>query len=310
MLRRTMTLSKNNFQKAALFIQTHARDVDKALFNFYFDHGTSDDVLNALKAYQNSDGGFGHGLEADFRTPTSSNLATTIALQYVQSVKINGNNNLLNRALSFFAHSFSAAHNHWRPVPDDVNDHPHAPWWHLDGQTKQCVVEQSWENPTVEILGYLSHYPNTFPHDLINELIKITLTNLESLSEPPEHVLYCYQRFYRNTTDTIRKRIHERLGELIRAVVNTNADDWATQYVPKPLDFVNTPDSPFFSLFPDLIDKNLDFMIHELDKGVAWYPVWSWGQYEVEWEIARLEWAGKKTVDNLICLKNFSRIEY
>lgn len=305
-----MKLSHKNLQKVAGFIHDHARELDKAVFNYHFNHGKPEDILRELKRFQNPDGGFGHGLESDFRTPSSSNLATTIALQYMQACCIDEHNDMLINALSFFTASFSKEWNRWQPVPDDVNDHPHAPWWHLDEQTKQCIVEQRWENPAVEILGYLSHYPNVFKHDIVNSLIEKALSDLESYSElPAEHVLFCYQRFYHNTTETIRERIYDRLCELIRAVVNTSESDWAVQYVPKPLDFVSSPHSPFYTIFPELIDKNLDFMIHQVDDSNAWYPVWSWGQYESEWELARQEWAGNKSVENLICLQRFSRIE-
>ena len=56
------------FQRARAFVMEQGRDLDRALLDFHFGDGTPESVLAALAAYQNDDGGFGHGLEPDLRT--------------------------------------------------------------------------------------------------------------------------------------------------------------------------------------------------------------------------------------------------
>ena len=63
---------KSIFEKAKSFIDRHARPLDLARWQYHFENGTRDAVLDALKDYQNDDGGFGHGLEADCLNPNSS----------------------------------------------------------------------------------------------------------------------------------------------------------------------------------------------------------------------------------------------
>ena len=72
-------LSQAAFRRAKTFVMEQGRDLDRALLAFHFEDGTADDVLTALAAYQNDDGGFGHGLEPDLRTQASSAIATTVA---------------------------------------------------------------------------------------------------------------------------------------------------------------------------------------------------------------------------------------
>ena len=81
-----MLLSLDSFEKAVSFIKTTAREVDKALYRFYFEGGTKTAVLAALAPYQNEDGGFGHGIEPDFRMAGSSPMATSVALQYCAEI--------------------------------------------------------------------------------------------------------------------------------------------------------------------------------------------------------------------------------
>lgn len=54
-----------NTEKAKQFILKTARPVERAEFLYHFYNGPKEAVVEALRPYQNTDGGFGHGLEAD-----------------------------------------------------------------------------------------------------------------------------------------------------------------------------------------------------------------------------------------------------
>lgn len=60
------------FEKARKFIYRNARPLDFARWRYFFEDGAAQDVVRALTAYQNPDGGFGHGLEADALNPNSA----------------------------------------------------------------------------------------------------------------------------------------------------------------------------------------------------------------------------------------------
>ena len=70
-------LSRADFDRAKRFISAHARPLDRSLFVYHFQSGPADDVMAELVRFQNEDGGFGRGLEPDFRLGASSALATT-----------------------------------------------------------------------------------------------------------------------------------------------------------------------------------------------------------------------------------------
>ena len=56
---------------ARQFMAGHARLLDRRRFELLFDGGDPEPVLDALRAYRNADGGYGHGLEPDLRAPES-----------------------------------------------------------------------------------------------------------------------------------------------------------------------------------------------------------------------------------------------
>lgn len=53
------------FEKARKFIYKNARPLDLARWQYHFENGSREAVLQALQVYQNEDGGYGHGLEPD-----------------------------------------------------------------------------------------------------------------------------------------------------------------------------------------------------------------------------------------------------
>lgn len=56
---------------ARAFMATHARILDRRRFLRLLQEGQPSDVLAAVDAYRNDDGGYGWGLEADLRSPES-----------------------------------------------------------------------------------------------------------------------------------------------------------------------------------------------------------------------------------------------
>ena len=69
------------FNNARNFIYRNARPIEFALWKYHFENGSKESVLEALKAYQNDDGGFGHALEPDSFNPGSSPITTNHAVK-------------------------------------------------------------------------------------------------------------------------------------------------------------------------------------------------------------------------------------
>ncbi|PFA67724.1 hypothetical protein CN378_09370 [Bacillus sp. AFS015802] len=67
-----MKLSTEQWNKGKAYIQQNARALEQKLFNYYFEEGSKDEAIEELSTYQNTDGGFGHSIEPDFRLAISS----------------------------------------------------------------------------------------------------------------------------------------------------------------------------------------------------------------------------------------------
>ena len=70
-----------DFSAAAAFVAANARVLDRRRFQRLFEDGPAAPVRDAVAAYRNDDGGFGHALEPDCRAPGSQPAAVAMALR-------------------------------------------------------------------------------------------------------------------------------------------------------------------------------------------------------------------------------------
>ena len=82
-------LSHEAFDRVARALGQYARNLELAQFNYFFNNGTPEKILQELSFFQNADGGFGRGLEPDFILPDSSPMASSIALQILSQLPLN-----------------------------------------------------------------------------------------------------------------------------------------------------------------------------------------------------------------------------
>ena len=140
-----MKLEQARFELAREYIRDHARPVDRALFEFWFKSGSPARVAAELRAYQNEDGGFGRALEPDFRLEASSVAATTFAFRYLREVGASSGVPLVPSGIAYLVASYDRDRRAWPHVPPEVNEAPHAPWWHVDEH--RADDELQWGKP-------------------------------------------------------------------------------------------------------------------------------------------------------------------
>lgn len=294
------------YDGAVNYLQTKARSLEKALYAYHFTGGAAADVLAALAAFQNEDGGFGHGLEPDIRLADSSVIATTIAFQRFRELNTPSDDPLVTKACRYLLDTYDAQRLNWPIIPPNIDDAPHAPWWVHKGD-----LENSLSNPRAEIAGYLNQYPEHFPQEMSQQVTQSVVDYL--LSQPDKlemHDLLCYLRLWETPQlpDDTKTVLLEKLRRVVNNTVERNPEGWR-QYGLPPLAVISTPDSPFAESFKDVIPQNLDFLLESQNEDGTWGPNWSWGdQWPEAWEQAKRDWTGVITLDNLRKLRIFGRL--
>ncbi len=172
--------TKAQQQKAKEYIFTAGRQLEQALYRYYFEDGSAEGVFTALTAFQNSGGGFGRALEPDLRAPESSALATSHALEILRDLGASADHPLVKNAIGYLLKTYDREKGVWRIIPKTTDSNPHAPWW------SQERLEETFDhflaNPRPELVGYLFTYeslvPENFKEPLLDEVLKGNVLNL------------------------------------------------------------------------------------------------------------------------------------
>ena len=302
-------LSKTLLNQLNSYMNTEARPLERSIFNYYFNDSNSDDILDSLEAFQNSDGGFGQGIEPDFKLIHSSPMATSIGLRHLNVIDNNDRaQKMIARAVEYLETAFDSNRKGWYGVPRNVNEYPHALWWEFRDDICMTVIDYSWGNPTAELIGYLYTYKEYLNNLDIYSLIKYAITNLNERTEfKSEHEIYSYIRLYNVLDKEFSSQIEDVLKVAVTQLVNTDESEWI-DYVPTPLKFIEMDSKNFFGIERKFIDQNLDYLIDRLEKNGKILTTWQWDKYLEEWEISKIEWMGILTLGALLSLSKFNRI--
>ncbi|MHA2358695.1 MAG: hypothetical protein ACXAB5_00335 [Candidatus Thorarchaeota archaeon] len=287
-------LSKEAFALAREFIHKNARPLDRALFTYLFEEGPRKAVVQELSKFQNSDGGFGNALEPDFRLKSSSPMATSVGLQYCKVIEASTDEEIVAQSIQYLLSSYDYEHGYWPNTSLEVNNEPHAPWWHIEAV--KPPTEESWANPSAELAGYIHRYKSLVPNDFIVNLNRRIQTNVES-SEYIDglYKVMCWERAYREFPEPLQSMAAEKIRKTFEKIAPLKQDDLGEIRI-----LWLAPDSDAILLsYPGNVYNLMHREIERQSDDGGWSPSWKWGQYEDIWPIAEKEWAGKITLDCL-----------
>ncbi|MCR3923298.1 MAG: hypothetical protein NUK65_12420, partial [Firmicutes bacterium] len=268
-------LSKNTLAQASKQIKEYGRPLERRLLENYFFAGSSDDVVSELIKYQNEDGGFGHGIESDFRLPLSSPMATSVGLRHLATVdELPKAQQLIKAAIGYLESTFNADRKGWFIVGKEVNDYPHAPWWNFNIEEGMTILDHNWGNPSAELLGFLYKYRNYVTALDVMNGVEFALTYIEQKQTfSSEHEIYCYLALHEKMPLELQQRLEKRLIVAINQLIVYDEKQWQ-EYVPTPLDFVPARHSTRFGIEEAKINSNLEFLITNLEARGHINPPW------------------------------------
>ncbi len=300
------TLDSAAFGRARDFLLAHPHALTRARFRLHFDAGPADAVREALRAYANPDGGFGHGIEPDFQLPDSSPMATSWAFHFLREIDAGDDDDLVRGAIDYLARTWDPERPGWEDVPKAVNDHPHAPWWGREpGQ-----APDPWGNPDADIAAALYEHRALVPAGLLDEVTDVALQRLEATPAPcPRYIALCYLELARSAPTEVAAPILARLAADAREILDLDPAVIAAQEF-QVWWLAESPDDPLAEALGPEIAANLDAEVARQDPQGYWAPRWAWGPaYPEAWERARRELLASETVRTLRALRNWGRIE-
>jgi hypothetical protein len=279
-----------DFDAAAHFMAAHARVIDRRVFQRLFQDGAAGPVRAAVAAYRNDDGGFGHGLEPDVRTPASQPAATEMALR-VMDLTDEWDTAMVKGAIDWLA-SIAPAEGGTAFAEPSVADGPHAPWWvPAEGHPASLIQ-------TGQIAGML--YARGFSHPWLDRATGLMWERIGTLAEPNAYEMFGVLAFLEHVPDRPRAQAaFDRVGRLLLEGNLVALDPEAAGDVQTPLDFAPLPGSIARVLFDDAtIAAHLDHLASGQRDDGGWMFNWlAWSP------AAEADWRGFLTVDALRVLR-------
>ena len=244
-------LKMNNItlQKAKEFMYRNARPLDLARFQYHFENGSKETVINVLSYYQNEDGGFGHAVEADCWNPNSIPLHSNTASDIIREIDFeDANHPVIQGLLKWYGSGEHFNGKTWSITVPSNNYYPHAPWWHTDS-VSSCHTDY---NGTSQIAGFIVRYAEP-GSDLFNLGIRIVNEAIDALS-PEEimdmHTCTCYIRMKEyiekaGAMDLVPyDELKAKLKKSVNKLIVTDKTKWSA-YMCKPSQFFNSRESEY-----------------------------------------------------------------
>jgi hypothetical protein len=296
-----------DFTSAATFIAANARVIDRRRFERLFGGGGARPVRDAVAAYRNDDGGFGHALEPDCRAPGSQPLAVEMALRIMDETDT-WDEDLVRDACDWLA-AIAPAEGGAAGTEPSLLAWPHAPWWLPEEGHPPSVIATGLIAGTLHARG-VSHAWLDRATDLMwTRIDALARSGGSELSGGPggEYEMLGVLRFLQHVPD--RDRAHVVFGLVGPLVIERNMvalDPEAPGEVHSPLDYAPEPDSLARELFDAAtIKAHLDHLAQAQRDDGGWTFNWlAWSP------AAERDWRGFLTVDALRLLRTNGYLSY
>lgn len=283
-----------DLSRATDFIWKSARLLERQRFAQLFLHGKPQAVLEALRPYQNPDGGFGNGLEPDIRGPVSQPVPTWNALR------------ILDESAAFaepivtqicdYLQSITTAEGGVPFALPSVRAYPRAPWWESEDQPSASL------NPTAALAALL--HKHQIEHPWLEAATAYCWRKLETLDQTNAYEMRAVLPFLEAVPDRQRaEKVFARVGAKVREQQLVTLTPGTQDDAHSPLDFAPSPQSLARRLFSQAeIDAHLDALASAQQEDGGWQFHW------LAWNPATtLEWRGILTIEALSTLQAYGR---
>ena len=271
------------------FVRQEGRLVERRLFATLFEDADPVGVVDALRGYQNADGGFGHGLEPDKRCPDSLPLDVEAAFDNLLAAGAR-DEDMVRRACDWLQ-TVATPEGAVSLASPAIEGYPRAEhmseWTYVPGL-----------NPTAGLVGRL--YRLGFEHPWRYAAAAWCTKALADDGFPEDaHGMHEVLEFLEHTEVDVAK-----VKEWLPKLSWYRADAADPSYGVTPLHFAPTPDSFWRQLFTDAqIEGHLDRLVQDQQPDGGWVLTW-----EPPSAAATLEYRGVVTVRALRTLQAYGRL--
>lgn len=287
------------FPAGRAFLDREGRLIERRLAAVLFDDADPSGVVDAVRAYRNPDGGFGHGLEPDKRCPASLPIDVESALDILLVAgqgAVDGSLDDLVRGACDWLGSVAAPDGAVPLSFPVMEGYPRAEHWSDWTYTPAL-------NPTAGLAGRLHRMGVT--HPWLTQATDWCWARLESGFDEDAHALAEVLVFLAHVPDRARaEAVGAHVGGWLAQAQWYRADPEDPAYGVTPLHLASSPDSPWRRLFDGTtIEGHLDRLARDQQLDGGWAITW-----EPPGVASTHEWRGIETLRALRILEAYGRL--
>lgn len=298
------------FEKARGFVYRNARPLELARWKFHFENGSADDVVTALSAFQNEDGGFGHALEEDNFNPNSLPMGVWKAAEILDEIGFSDKSHPIIKGMLRYLESgscFDKAHDQWLNTVPSNNDYPCAIWWAYNGESEFRY------NPTAALAGFILKFAEK-DSVIYQKALIIAKQAVEwfdaNVPFNEMHVTNCFVRLYECLCITgadvcCMDSFKEKLITQVNNSICRDVSKWGKEYVSLPADFIRSKDSIFIGGNEELLKEQCR-LVKQMQLPDGSFPVtWIWCNDYAEYHIAANWWKSEFCIGYMRFIRDF-----
>lgn len=298
------------FEKARGFVYRNARPLELARWKFHFENGSADDVVTALSAFQNEDGGFSHALEEDNFNPNSLPMGVWKAAEILDEIGFSDKSHPIIKGMLRYLESgscFDKAHDQWLNTVPSNNDYPCAIWWAYNGESDFRY------NPTAALTGFILKFAKK-DSVIYQKALIIAKQAVEwfdaNVPFNEMHVTNCFVRLYECLCITganvcCMDSFKEKLITQVNNSICRDTSKWGKEYVSLPADFIRSKDSIFIGGNEELLKEQCR-LVKQMQLPDGSFPVaWIWCNDYAEYHIAANWWKSEFCIGYMRFIRDF-----
>lgn len=298
------------FEKARGFVYRNARPLELARWRFHFENGSADDVVTALSAFQNEDGGLGHALEEDNFNPNSLPMGVWKAAEILDEIGFSDKSHPIIKGMLRYLESgscFDTAHKQWLNTVPSNNDYPCAIWWAYNGESEFRY------NPTAALAGFILKFAEK-DSVIYQKALIIAKQAVEwfdaNVPFNEMHVTNCFVRLYECLCITgadvcCMDSFKEKLITQVNNSICRDTSKWGKEYVSLPADFICSKDSIFIGGNEELLKEQCR-LVKQMQLPDGSFPVtWIWCNDYAEYHIAANWWKSEFCIGYMRFIRDF-----
>ena len=282
---------------AVSFVTTHARVLERRRLRHLLGEGSPGEVLLALDAHRNRDGGYGWALEPDLRSTTSQPVAAMHALEVLADVR-DTSTRTVDLCDWLAAHALADGGTPFAlPYPDTDGSAPH--WINADPGTSSLQMTTQLAAQAHRLAG---HRQDVADHPWLKAATDYCLDGIEQTSGTPaaHEVMFAMHFLDAVAPTSVRARsLLDGFVSHVRMDGPTPVAGGAEGEVLHPLDFTPDPHSASREVFDrDAVTADLARLAAQQKPDGGWditFTAFS--------PAAALEWRGYATVQAVIVLR-------